>query len=971
MKSRISIFLILIIIFGIFAGTFFYKPQKAHAGIFGDIMMALKEFALDTLPKTIARQMMVRLQQEIGRWAQGGFSDENKPFAMTSWKQEVTEALKIASGRFVQEMNLTSLCAPIRISLGEMFNIDIPLGGSVPYSTYAACTLGDIGENIEDFYRNPSISLYGWDTFNELFRPQNNVIGAFLLADERQTEIEDEEIEEVAKEVAAGAGVKNETICTQDDQEACIKICNEKYEPTLPPYGTPNPLYVACVKGCEKSSTGVCLQEKTKKLGSEIKTSVDKAIGSDIEWLITADEITEMINLVFSGLFNKLTHGINGLLTKGTSSTSTVAINQAQYNYNADYKRNLTPEDISETRNSILSNILKSVQQISVTGYVCNEDEMLEPETYQELAADILNEESQHLYTAMEGVNLKADFEVLDNQFAVDNKIDIYGTTWNDIPFTKYPEKCSKIAGKKCVDIVLNLPYEFDENNVNTECTTGCHETINNYRLQCQAKLATCVGNCTDTDPTPCINGCKKTYSNCDGESINKAVADGKCSSYAIGNACLQARYVIDRTKTRCDECFKKYQESCESITEADEKQRCLESACGNYKDIVPVVKPIKDAKDFYNRCASYQTKMSCEVCLKEYFMPANYCDEIYDFINRAFVKYPAYSDPPGILGTIPFDILHAFFGPYYKFSSKDGCIPGSVEAVGALGYLSTGLTCRILPDAKFEKNKTCQDVCNVTEDELKNIADNEPQNLDCNGPIPSAPLSDDWGNTSSWGGVWRAKGYFPGFLYRSYLIYKKTKCCSAFAATESEYNTCRGIIEPTKTCKWSLPVNKEPWCYCDEGQRPLGFTRTGDPLSTGTYGGDCSSDEISTNGNEIYIYTNNDPDSDTFFLGNSVCIETDERTNNTDQNDDGNPDGTPTDATAAPSPIWTQIPNGKTTWTLSNIIKGDYKFGVYHNSNDDVGSGIHVCEKCNPSDPNYNGGYYGTDYDQCTGKTQ
>jgi hypothetical protein len=967
MKKPISLFLILIIVFGLFAGVFLYRPQKAHAGIFGDIMIALKEFALDALPKTIARQMMVRLQQEIGRWAQGGFSDENKPFAMISWKEELKNITALASGRMVSEFHLTPLCAPIKVSLGTALGFDMPTGMTLSYTTYAACTLEDVVDNVEDFYKNPSIEIYGWDTWTELMRPNNNFFGSAMMAITRQQEITTEEKESLEKEIEAGQGIKNEVICTQDDLDYCERMCENSN------YSNQEELD-KCYNSCEKSSTGVCLSQKTKKLGLEIKASVDEVIGSDIKWLISADEITEMINLVFSGLFNKLTRGINGILTKGSSSTSAIAKNQETYGYNAEYKKNLTMEDISEARNSILSNILKSVQQISVVGYVCNDDEVLEPETYQELAADILHEESQHLYTVMEGVNLKPDFEVLDNQFMINNYNDsiIYGGTWNDIPFSKYPTQCSKIANKKCENIFIGLPYELNMKNVNDECTTGCHETINNYRIECQANFNTCLALCTDVRADQCKTACQTRYANCDSDSVNRAVTVGACSSYNVGNQCLQAGYLIDRTKNICGDCVKKYQESCDSLKTIQEKTQCVKSACGNYNDISS---SIEDAEDFYNRCAAYETKKSCEVCLKEYFMPAEYCGEIYDFINRAFVKYPAYSFPPHI---IPYGIssafdLTAFYGPFYPFAD---CVNASSPS--PLSYLPVGLTCRILPDFKFSFNarksdgtiggNTCRDMCDVTGDELKNIADNEPQDADCiHGPRFSSQFPD-WGNT------WDAGGYHPKFLYTEYVLYKKTKCCAAFTENEEDYKICRGIYnqsESVPTCTYSKPVEEEPWCYCDEGERPLGFTRTGEPQDTGSYGGDCSSIDISTNGNEIRIYTNNDPDSDTFFIGKTSCSERNERINNTDIDNDGVPDGTSTDAIPPSSVLWEKIPEGRTEWRLSDIAKDTYTVGVYHNDNNDITSGMHVCEKCNSSDSNYDGGYYDTNYDQCSGKEQ
>ena len=946
MKKIISIILAASMIFSITTGIFLYKPKEAKAfwGI-GDIsidpVQFVKEQILDNLVKPVARHMSIRLQQEIARWAQGGFSDENKPFAMTSWKQEVAEALNIASGIYIQELNLTPLCTPIRISIGTALGLNMP--GNVPYTKYAACTLQDIVDNIEEFYKNPSIAVYGWDTWTALTQSNNNFLGSALMAFQEKSQVEKQEITEKGREIQVGQGIKNETICTETQQEACAKICIDKYVATI--NGLPNPVFVACIKSCEKADLGICLQKQTRKLGSEIKASVDKAIGSDIDWLITADEITEMLGLVFSGLFTKLTHGINGMLTKATSSTSTISANQAKYGYYKDYKKTQTPEDITNLKTDILTNILNSIKQVSATGYDCNEDNQLKGEVYQEITADILNEESQHLYATIEGVDLKPDFEALDSPQAVKNGIAIYGQTWNDIPFKRYPDQCTKIANKKCSDIRTGLPFELNVANINAECTTGCHETINNYRLQ----------GISDT------------------EAINKAVADGKCSSYSIGNACLQGGYLIDKTKNYCNECVKKYEESCSLKETPEETAQCLETYCGNYKEISS---SIKDSQDFYNRCALNETKYSCEVCLKEYFMPADYCEQIYDYINRAFIKYPAlvYSDiwwgrriifandgkdctKPTLWDYFSSRLI-GIFGWEQNYSSIISFLRGKLP-------IPTGLTCRIMPDFKFpdQGGKGCKDFCNVTDEELKNITDNEPNDLDCTGPK----------NTQSWGGIWGADGYHPGSQWLDYLIRQKSKCCGALLGHEPEkYKKCRGIeddvFEDVAICSYAKPVSEEPWCYCGEGERPMGWGKTKpyeeyqETPDKITYCANFSFE--SPEKKDVRIYTDATPGGGVVYIAKNGCTDPDKASI---PNDDQVASGPGGEICSFETP---RSDGTQEYFCDLSGEKGELQAGVYNNDKEDNrGTSMHVCAPCNSGDADYP--YYGTDLNQCENKVQ
>jgi hypothetical protein len=285
MRKIISIIVITATIFSLSVGVFLYKSQKAQAGIIPDPMNFLKEFILDVLLKPVAHHMMTRLQQEIGRWAQGGFSDENKPFAMTSWKDELKGIANVAGGRMVSEFGLTPLCAPIKVSLGSALGLDSALmAQNTAYTEYAACTIQNVVDNVEAFYENPSISVYGWDSWTALTQPNNNFLGSALMALQRREEITQEETDAKAKEIEAGQGVKNEVICTETDEEKCLancpnqvtceSDCSASYVNCMADLNNDAGVCAQreatcmgncdCEKKCAKSSSGVCLKEVPK-----------------------------------------------------------------------------------------------------------------------------------------------------------------------------------------------------------------------------------------------------------------------------------------------------------------------------------------------------------------------------------------------------------------------------------------------------------------------------------------------------------------------------------------------------------------------------------------------------------------------------------------------------------------------------------------------------------------------------------
>ncbi|MBU2564331.1 hypothetical protein KKA23_01990 [Patescibacteria group bacterium] len=738
MKKILSTILIITFILSLSFGILIPKKAKAIFGIGDitvDIIAQLKEWGLDQIPKTMARQLMVRIQQEIARWAQGGFSDENKPFAMTSWKDELDEAFDVATGRFIQEQNLTALCPSFKVGLNAILGLN--QFHKVPYTQYAACTLDTIIDNVEKFIENPSIAVYGWDSWTALSQPQNNIYGSYLLAVARQAQIQDEEKEAKDKEIQAGGGFKNETICSKTDQEECQATCAIHYPALV--FGLPNPDLFACVSACERSSIGVCIEKETLKIGSDIKTGIDKIIGSDMDWLITADEITEMINIVFSGLLTKLVHG-TGLSTKPFYKATVITQNQLEYGYYDAYQLAMTEEEYNKTKTSILNNILDTIKRISTTSWESEPRNQLVGDVFSELAGEIIDQEAQHLYVAREGVDLKPDFIVLDNSMAVANGVALYGLTWDQISFDKYPSKCASISNKRCSEILTNLPYELDLNNINSECTTGCLSKINEYREQ--------------------------EFS--DSEAISKAVSDRICSTIARGQACLSGAKLIDRTKKRCTNCVSNAQKICEFKTNIAEKNQCIENYCNNYEDISS---SIRSSQDFYDRCNRSILKNSCHVCLKEYFMPADYCLQVADYVNRAFVKYPA---------QVKDDL---WWGRFIQAKSD------SKSKVPSNAAVEVSLVCRIFPDFVFGTGKTCTNYCNVTKDELKNITDNKPTEIDCN------QTKLDF------------TAYSPGSQYLEYLAIKQTKCCGGLVGygessgfgfnnpnTKSLYEKCRGL---------------------------------------------------------------------------------------------------------------------------------------------------------------------------------
>ncbi|MBA7706325.1 hypothetical protein ES703_115177 [subsurface metagenome] len=57
------------------------------------------------------------------------------------------------------------------------------------------------------------------------------------------------------------------------------------------------------------ASPGICIQEQLKTTGSEIHATIEKALGTEIDWLVSADEIAELLGAFITGVITRLTSG--------------------------------------------------------------------------------------------------------------------------------------------------------------------------------------------------------------------------------------------------------------------------------------------------------------------------------------------------------------------------------------------------------------------------------------------------------------------------------------------------------------------------------------------------------------------------------------------------------------------------------------------------------------------------------------
>jgi len=392
----ISILLLISLLTGI-GGVALFKPKPARAVIpVTDWLQHAKEYILDTALRVLAKMAVQKMVSDISQWARGGFRDDNQPFAVTNWNQYLKDAINVGSSIFINEFGLTELCLPFRDILGRRLGLGA-LNMYLPtYQYYATCTIEDIVENAEEFWKNPSIAMYGWGSWTALSQPQNNIYGSFLLGAERRAELEEEAREAKKTEATVSGGYKSDVICTKTDVQLCMDNCSRTI-------GEDEPEFQVCIDNCEKASPGICIQEQLKTTGSEIHATIEKALGSEIDWLISADEIAELLGAFITGVITRLTSG-SGLYDYQAPSDS--------------YSPPITLPTLAEQEriiNQIREGIFESIKQIAQNVNQTDPESQLSMAEIGDILFTVFEQQTIQFYSAMEGITPRANSVIPDD----------------------------------------------------------------------------------------------------------------------------------------------------------------------------------------------------------------------------------------------------------------------------------------------------------------------------------------------------------------------------------------------------------------------------------------------------------------------------------------------------------------------------------------------------------------------------
>lgn len=263
------------------------------------------EQALKVTLHSMKRILLNRIVNQITDWIGG----KGKPKFITDWQGFLRKAGDDAAGTLIRQTPFAFMCEPF--SLQVRFAL-LPVK---KFSDRVECTLNKVVSNIREFYRD--FRNGGWIAYAEAWQPNNNGLGSLLtLLEELNLRKEGAALAALAEGIAGNGFLS--------------------------------------VKQCQKDAFGRDLPETCKIItpGDTIGQTLAKAVGSDIDFIVNADELQEYASAIANALINRIVReGVAGLQAIGSDEEerSSSALYDIATTENFDFIKNSLLADIDAT----------------------------------------------------------------------------------------------------------------------------------------------------------------------------------------------------------------------------------------------------------------------------------------------------------------------------------------------------------------------------------------------------------------------------------------------------------------------------------------------------------------------------------------------------------------------------------------------------------------------------------------------
>ena len=301
--KRIKKPIVVLLIFTLISVWIFIPSNKAKAAvpvfemnpilIAHDSYMLEKEqpFGLDALARALARSLLNAFIDNVIYWIRTG-DWRGGSYVIKNWKEYLKEATNFELLHFLKDLNLEWLCEPfapqVKIALSW------PEAAKFSFKQRVECGLWDVLEGwqavIEDFYND--FRKGNWQAYVKVnMEPQNTFYGSYMIGFDKKYERMGDKAEAKRSQAISSLGYKAHLkmppgACDQ----SCLSHCRENTD-----YGEEYCRHECC-PDIEEVSTP----------GSSIHDTIQKTAGIDIDWLITADEVDEVIIAIIGALMDRI-----------------------------------------------------------------------------------------------------------------------------------------------------------------------------------------------------------------------------------------------------------------------------------------------------------------------------------------------------------------------------------------------------------------------------------------------------------------------------------------------------------------------------------------------------------------------------------------------------------------------------------------------------------------------------------------
>jgi len=294
-----------------------------------------KNFTLDKIAVTIAKQLLHMLTASIVNWINTGF--KGSPSFIQNPEAFFLDAADQVTGAFISNSGpLSALCSPYSIDI----RLSLALSLSQPAFSYQryTCTLSKIiatqkqgtsitvngkqvGSTVGGFVGG-DFTQGGWPAFISMTtEPQNNPYGAVLTAQSDLSAKIAMKQNSIHADLSLGAGFLSSQTCTDIPGGSHLNMNNEADITKSSSLNTSGTTQV-------QNSDGTVSYQKceTQTPGSAISSSLQKSLGAPVDELDLANDINAVVNAATSVLLTKAMQ--SGLSSLSNSSNGHVSATQ-------------------------------------------------------------------------------------------------------------------------------------------------------------------------------------------------------------------------------------------------------------------------------------------------------------------------------------------------------------------------------------------------------------------------------------------------------------------------------------------------------------------------------------------------------------------------------------------------------------------------------------------------------------------